>query len=564
MFRFLIITAVLAITVSGCKSTAEYRADADEEAYRIIREKQKRVHGEERPYSVETEYSHRSPEEISPDEVINSRLEQTAEPVVIKSLQEALVMAVSENRDYQRRKESLMLAALTLSDTRHSYDTLFSHSTTAERERTSGGRDAGSVDSKLSVDKLLKSGGSLGLTLANSLFRFYSGDPARTATSTISVNLVQPLLRGAGKDIAAEGLTQAERNVVYEVRAFSRYQKTFAVQVAEDYFRLIQRRDTVYNEYNNYKNLITARKRAEALSRDRLPEFEVDQTRQSELQARNRYISAVERYQSELDAFKIELGLSLDQKLQITEGGLERLNALGMRGLVVSPEAAFDVALKNRLDFLTSVDKYDDAKRKVNVAENELLSDVEIFADASLESSGDRKFERFNFKNWSGGVGLKFKLPLDRLLERNDYRRELIDFERELRALALAVDELKTDIRTAIRNLDERAQTYRIQKLSVDLAKRRVESANLLLEAGRASTRDLLEAQDALVVAQNNLTRSFVDYHLARLRLLRDIGMIDLRDGDLVELMGIDQAQAEQKMEDGDVKTPEELFGKEK
>ena len=55
------------------------------------------------------------------------------------------------------------------------------------------------------------------------------------------------------------------------------------------------------------------------------------------------------------------------------------------------------------------------------------------------------------------------------------------------------------------------------------LAERRVESTELKLEAGRAQTRDLLEARDSLVVAQNAQVSALVDYKLARLTLLLDM-----------------------------------------
>jgi outer membrane protein TolC len=58
------------------------------------------------------------------------------------------------------------------------------------------------------------------------------------------------------------------------------------------------------------------------------------------------------------------------------------------------------------------------------------------------------------------------------------------------------------------------------------LAKRRVESTTLLLEAGKASTRDRLEAESALVRARNGTTLALVDYASARLALLSDVGIL--------------------------------------
>lgn len=60
------------------------------------------------------------------------------------------------------------------------------------------------------------------------------------------------------------------------------------------------------------------------------------------------------------------------------------------------------------------------------------------------------------------------------------------------------------------------------------VAKRRVASTGLFLKAGRIQMRDLLEAQDALVAADNALVAAQVEYLIAALRLKRDTGELDL------------------------------------
>ena len=127
----------------------------------------------------------------------------------------------------------------------------------------------------------------------------------------------------------------------------------------------------------------------------------------------------------------------------------------------------------------------------------------------------------------SASAGLQLNLPVDRLRERNSYRASLISFERQLRSLAQALDDVREDVRRGERNLQQSRQSYQIQKNAVELANRRVDSAQLSMAAGRVQIRDLLEAQNAQVQARNALTQTLVDYHLARLRLLIDIGVVD-------------------------------------
>jgi len=112
-------------------------------------------------------------------------------------------------------------------------------------------------------------------------------------------------------------------------------------------------------------------------------------------------------------------------------------------------------------------------------------------------------------------------LPLDRKSERNAYRNALITFTRSQRDYENSVDGVKFDIRNAYRQLRERAESYRIQQLSLKLAERRVENNQLLLDAGRAEVRLLLDSQNALVRAQNDL--------ISKLNFFRDIGVLQVR-----------------------------------
>ena len=83
-------------------------------------------------------------------------------------------------------------------------------------------------------------------------------------------------------------------------------------------------------------------------------------------------------------------------------------------------------------------------------------------------------------------------------------------------------------VRRAWRNLQEAAQTYQIQRRSVELARRRVRNADLMLERGTAIARDVLDARESLVNAENDLTRALIDHTLARLALWRDTELLEV------------------------------------
>lgn len=549
--------------LAGCSST-HYRKSADKEVYGIIRDAEARVFGRTNAFTIDSPYSSRKPDEIPARELIDSRL-QTGQRVL--PLAEALDLAVSNSRTYQSEKERLYLTALTLTGERYAFSPQFLGSSSAGMDRTPNGDRTGSVNSKVSASQLLASGGKLGVNIANDLLRYYTGDPRRSAVSTLSVNLAQPLLRGFGRNNASvEALTQAERNVVYAIRSYSYFQDQFALGIVTDYLNLLTQKDTIRNQYANYLSRVANTQRLEA-RKDRESRSGMDQARQAELTAKNAYVNAVASYFNALDQFKIKLGLPLGEKIQLDDGTLRELQGAGLIPLPLDNEKAYRLAVEKQLPILNAIDKFEDSKRKVRVSKDRLRADLNLVADASLESDRPTDYTQFDPNRWRGGVGLELNLPFDRLRERNNYRSALVTFESELRTLTLTLDTLRDNVERGTRTLEQRYQNYIIQTNALALAKDRVDSTVMMQQAGRVEVRDVLEAQDALVAAQNAVTEALIRYQTSRLQLLLDVGTLEthsekfwlrehLPDGVRRTAQASDAAELSREK----LLTPEELF----
>jgi outer membrane protein TolC len=179
------------------------------------------------------------------------------------------------------------------------------------------------------------------------------------------------------------------------------------------------------------------------------------------------------------------------------------------------------------LQILNAIDRFEDQKRKISVAASSLKAGLNFFADASLKSDGPTDYTKFDPDNIRAGAGVELDLPINRVPERNQYRATLVSFEAELRDLTLALDTLKDSIERGLRTLEQRRQNYQIQQNALELSNRRVASSTLLQQAGRAEVRDLVEAQDAQIAAQNAVTTALVSYQEARLQLMLDLGAMD-------------------------------------
>jgi outer membrane protein TolC len=131
-------------------------------------------------------------------------------------------------------------------------------------------------------------------------------------------------------------------------------------------------------------------------------------------------------------------------------------------------------------------------------------------------------------QSWRAGFDLE--LALDKLAERNAYRVALINLDVAIRAREQFEDEIKRDVRQALRTLRQALASYNIQTRAVELAEQRVESTRDFFAAGdrNVTTLDLLDAQQSLLSAQLAQMSARVSYAIARLQLALTLDTLEL------------------------------------
>ena len=177
---------------------------------------------------------------IRRDGVFTPEQEQAAIPkeerTFLMKLEQAVELGLVNSREYQTRREGLYLAALPVTLERFAFAPQFFAAETYFRERFGAGTPDGRVNrvrwnGTAGFSKLFSTGGLLLLSFANRTVINIGNEPT-TSVSTISLDLIQPLLRGAGRAVTLEPLTQAERNLLYAVRDFARFRQEFFVFIA--------------------------------------------------------------------------------------------------------------------------------------------------------------------------------------------------------------------------------------------------------------------------------------------------------------------------------------------
>lgn len=518
---YLFICTAITIGLAGGCSPAQHKVDADKEIYNIIDEKWHDDFGQKSNYKI-------SDTAASPNDIqIQDYLPTTG----AISLAKAVAIATANNRTYQSQKEDLYLSALSLTGVRHEFARQWfgtvdvRHTNFDGEEENTIGATAGVTRKRLFGDGILINTG-----LAIDWVRFLSGDPSTSLASILSGSIEAPLLgNGAGK-VAQENLTQSERDVLYQIRSFNRYRKTFVFSIITEYYKVLQQKDRVTNAENNYKMAIESRDRllmeTQAGRRNR---FELDQAETRALNAQNDKVAAQQNYEQLLDSFKIELGLNTEADIVLDQNELNTLEEIGIIQPTYTLDDAVETSLLRRLDLANSEDRIVDLTRKTMLAAEGLGTQLDLTATAGVGSKPKTDFTKLQFQRGDYEVGLEADLPFDRKIQRNAYRRALIALTQQQREYDNDMEEIILQVRSSYRTLEELAERYQIQKKNLEVAELRVESMNMLLEAGQAAARDLLESQDALIGAQNGVTAVLVNHAIAKLKFFLDIGILQVK-----------------------------------
>ena len=201
----------------------------------------------------------------------------------------------------------------------------------------------------------------------------------------------------------------------------------------------------------------------------------------------------------------------------------------------MQPVNAVQIARQHRRDWANSRAALVDAWRLIEVAADTLESDLDLTVAGELGTVGNNPT---NFRGSNGiiSVGLTFDAPLTRLLERNDYRTSLIQYERAKRQYYQFEDGVWRLLRAEIRQLQANRIVFELGRQAVRIAAQQIELTADRQEIndargrslGPTAARDVIDALAALLDAQNGLLNIFVSNEVVRRGLDFDMGTMEL------------------------------------
>ena len=271
-----------------------------------------------------------------------------SEGAIVLDKETAVRLALKHSPAYQTAMENLYKSALTVSAQRYLFDTKFyggnslfysanGTPTTTLEDRTD-----------LSLRRNFATGADVMVGLANTLTWQFSGPDTFTTQSVMNFAFIQPLLKGGGRAVVLEDLTQSERDFLAEVRQMVYYQQGFYVSTVTGsggvpgpggggsggssggYYSLLSNQVQINNQIHNIASLEDTLNRTTQLFTAGRLEKKVDviRTRIQLLDSQNSLLQQKGNYEGSIESYLQALGLPPDQKVRVQDPLLEQFELM--------------------------------------------------------------------------------------------------------------------------------------------------------------------------------------------------------------------------------------------
>lgn len=257
----------------------------------------------------------------------------------------AVRLALKHSPAYQRALEELYLSALEVSTQRYVFDTQFFGGDSLFYSVNGTPRTQLDNDMSFGLKRKFATGANLAVDLANNMTWQFTGQDTFSPHTSFSFSVVQPLLRGAGRAVALESLTQAERNFLAEVRSLAYFQQGFyaatvigssgaagASGTSGGYYSLLSNQVEIENQKQNIASLEDTLNRSIQFffaGRGSSRRIDLDRTRLNLLNSQSSLIQQKGRFENSVEGYLVDfLGLPPDIPVEVSDPLLEQFELM--------------------------------------------------------------------------------------------------------------------------------------------------------------------------------------------------------------------------------------------
>jgi len=437
-------------------------------------------------------------------EIIDSDVSAPSKGITI-SLNDALEIALKQNRSLVRGQLGIQSNSLSLNSQESEFDVKV-------LPKGALGYSSESDDAwRVAADISKKSSSGVVATLTPEVANGDDGEH-----TGVGVSLSIPLLRGLGKQFTRDAVYSSRFAVKQSKIEYYKLQKTIILQTVSQVYATIQTQQKLgylkkhLQRLGNHLALAKLKEKAGVITAIDLYRAEI---RIKEVQ--DELTATIELYENNRDQLKEILAMPITGNVTVTA-------PIDFVPIELVESDTIQIALENRIELEQSELEIGEAKRKLAVAENNLLPHMDL--EIGYNKFGERVVFDLPEESWT--VSVTSDTDIFRKVEKNDYQESQIKHRRTLLNLEETKQNIIQEVRTELNSLEKQEKQIAIRKEQAKQAQGKLMLSESKFRHGMAGNFDLLESQSQLQRAQTDLIFDRIGYIVGTYRLRSAIGTL--------------------------------------
>ncbi|MCE7521258.1 TolC family protein [Vreelandella titanicae] len=343
----------------------------------------------------------------------------------------------------------------------------------------------------------------------------YSDQAGRRGNDGINFSVTQPLLRGAGKEVAAAPLRLAELGERANILNLQSEVSNVVTKIITTYRDMLQAKeqlDISRQALERSRQLLEFNR--ELIDTGRMAEFDSVQTEANIANQDLEILQAEDRLQNtRLDLLRL-LALDLDTRVNLT-------TSLAAQKIDISLADALSIARTHQPAYLNETIAQERAKINLQVAENQSLPDISLVGGYSQVRD---RFSDDATRRWESYVGVQVDIPIGDPGQKQSAVNAQVALEQQALRITDTQQSLEREVTEAVQNLDTRWQQFQLANRALALSRQALQIEREKLQAGRSSNFQVLSFEADLRNAENARLNAQLAYLNAQTALDQVLG----------------------------------------
>lgn len=429
------------------------------------------------------------------------------------TLHQAINRAMSFNRSIQNELDNLISTQLSVTTSRSEFYFKLNPAISTNFSTDSENNRGGGYGGGLTITKKLPFGTSFSLYpyIKRSSDDFNSG---------IDLLISQPLLKGLSKNYNLSGVYQSKFSLRTARRNLYLLRVNVVLSTISAVYNITRRHEVLELQQSSYKRLMGYVETAKVKQKKGFATaLDVYRATIQLKQAETLLTSSRSQYLDAKDYLKIILTIPLENEIEVKA-------PLAYKFTKIDETQSISTALQKRVELEQVHDMISEYERKVSYSRHSLLPKMDLEfryrssgIDSHLLDSIKRNTGRVEMSVYSSG-------DISRVYEKAEYTRSKMALKNAYRVLSLEKDEVKREVKNAIRNLNRLEKNILIQKKQIHDAKGKMELSRIKFSHGMANNFDLIESEAQYREAETHYISSIIDYIEGKYQLKAVMGIL--------------------------------------